>query len=185
MSLNKYLSENRDAILQKWILRSLKRDEKSKKFLSRLSFGEFTDPLGYTVKRELEVLFDAILGDLEGTHAALDGILRIQAVQGIKPSEAISFIFDLRDILLNEYKMLKKADDSVMKEWVVFEDKIHELNRQAFDVYMECREQLFNIKLDEYKRNNFAGFDESMSCSSKTVPTIPTVELSVFDDREE
>ena len=180
-----YLVENRETLLQKWIQRTLKRDQGSKKFLSRASFGEFTDPLGFTVKRELEILYDALSGNMEGTHAALDGVLRIQAVQSVDPSEAVSFINYLKEIVRAEMKISKKTEASVWLDLLEFEGRLDLLTLQAFDVYMACREQLFNIKLDEYKRNNFVGFDESLSCSSKTVPDAPRVEFTVYEDRDE
>jgi hypothetical protein len=170
MEANQYLEKARDSILDEWRTRTLDADPNGK-YLRKANLGPFTNPLGHTVTKEIEVIFDGILGQGDSSliEAALDGIIRIKAVQGTSASEALSFLRIGREIFRRECTKGQVLDSATMTE---IENTFEDILFRGFDIYMGCREQLWNIKMDELKRNNYPGFDESVSCSSKTVPVV-------------
>jgi hypothetical protein len=87
----------------------------------------------------------------------LDSIIRIRAIQNFSPSQATSFIFSLKDVVR---ETLKKEDPESkhFKELLLFESKIDELGMMAFDIYMKCREKIYELKANEMKNRTFKAF---------------------------
>jgi hypothetical protein len=60
----------------------------------------------------------------------------------------VGFIFLLKraigEILKNEI-----CKESVMDEWLKFQSKIDDLALQAFDIYMDCREKICEIRVNQ------------------------------------
>ncbi|MFB3826896.1 MAG: RsbRD N-terminal domain-containing protein [Bryobacteraceae bacterium] len=127
---------DRDAVLRGWLERTLGTyPEQTTRFLA----GEkdpFRNPVGQAYKEGLPVLLDEVLGgmDAERIDRALDNIVRIRAVEQRPPSEAVGFILILKSFLPEREK------------------RIDELALRAFNVYMQCREKLWEIRLTQARR---------------------------------
>jgi hypothetical protein len=65
--------------------------------------------------------------------------VRIRAVQNFTPSQAIGFVFDLKGLI----RAMAPADRQASKEMVVIESRIDALALLAFDLYMSCREKIY------------------------------------------
>jgi hypothetical protein len=78
----------------------------------------------------------------------LDRIIRIRAIEEFLPSQAIGFTLLLkkavREMLFNE-----STDRADFKELSEFESRIDKLALLAFDIYIACREKIFNIRINE------------------------------------
>ena len=48
--------------------------------------------------------------------------------------------------------------EQVFREWLSFESKIDELASVAFDIYMKCREKIFELRLSEAKAEGERAF---------------------------
>jgi hypothetical protein len=179
MKLKDFLLENRVKILDAWKATVFSVETQSNKWAKKMPVDPFTNPMVHTVYTELESLVDIILGSDADPTAALDGIIRIKAVQEESPTQALSFLFKLKEIIRKRARDMR-VDEAMSRELVELDVRIDDLGLRGFDIYMQCREQLFQIKLDEFKRNNFVGFDETMSCSSKTVEDQPKVDFELF-----
>jgi hypothetical protein len=153
MDLTSLLTQKKAAILDGWFdlivasypadaLRMLKKTE-----------NRFSNPLGSTISREIETLFDALLTgvDVERVTTPLDSLLRIKAVQDFAPSEAIGFVFSLKEAIRSNLTA-ELQEDGLANDLVVFESRIDDLALISFDVYMKCREAIFQLKTDELKR---------------------------------
>jgi hypothetical protein len=79
--------------------------------------------------------------ETERIAPALDALIRIRAVQDLTASQAVGFVFLLKPIL----RELAPVDDSL-------NDRIDRLALMAFDKYMQCREQLADIRVNEGQR---------------------------------
>jgi hypothetical protein len=90
----------------------------------------------------------------------LDPIVRIQAVQDFSPSEALSFIPFLKGIIKEELKG-ENQGTRVVEELMELETRIDRLTLLAFDLYMNCREKIYEIRLGEL-RNRSVGVMERM-----------------------
>jgi RsbT co-antagonist protein rsbRD N-terminal domain len=148
------LANRRNAVVKRWFERMLQSyPESMTGFLSHES-DPFRNPVGHTLKEGLSALFDGLIQapEVASLKPVLDGIVRVRAVQDFTASQAVSFPFLLKQILRAEF-----TDDSsrYSDELAALEARIDELALLAFDLYMECREQVFEIRANETKRRSF------------------------------
>lgn len=152
MGLTQLLEQKKAAILQKWldfILETYPAD--SARFLKQEK-DRFANPVGSAITQAVRDIFNGLLGDSspDKMAAPLDSIIRIRAVQDFPPSVAVSFMMSLkkavRDVLAQELHQEK-----VLDELVQFESKIDGLTLLAFDIYTRCREQIYEITMNEVK----------------------------------
>ena len=112
----------------------------------------FINPVGYTISQEIEALYDELLQEMNSDKlaACLDNIIRIRAVQDFPPSQTIAFIFLLKKAIREELAS-EIAENRVLEELSKFESKIDKLVLLALDIYMKCREKVFEIRVNEAK----------------------------------
>ena len=87
----------------------------------------------------------------------LDPIVRIRAIQDFTPSQAVSFIYALKAIVRNVIGK-KIADPKMHKALSKFEVRVDQLQFLAFDVYVTCREKIFELKAVEEKNKVYKAF---------------------------
>jgi len=148
--LRDFLSEKRTAILKRWqdlILETYPPD--AARFFKQEK-DSFANPVGSSITRALAGLFEELLGGGPGERIAplLDDIIRIRAVQDFSPSRAIAFIFQLKGVIRAEVTG-EGREPRFLEELLEFESAIDRLALQAFDVYLQCREQIFDIRVKE------------------------------------
>jgi hypothetical protein len=153
MPIKLFLKTQKKAILQDWLERTIATyPEESRPFLLN-KHDRFANPVGANIAEGLECIFDGLLHDLSPDEIIkpLDNIIRIRAVQEFSPSAAISFIYLLKDVakkaLVNEIK-----DKLFLDGFLEYQAQIDSLALLAFDTYMKCREDLFEIRVGELKR---------------------------------
>ncbi len=150
MDFKELLTQNRKAIVDGWIEVTLKTyPPETFKFFSKES-DRFRNPVGYNIADGLRNLFDELMGnmDSEKIMKELDKIIRIRSVQEFKASEAIAFVFLLKDVIREKMSQVLE-NDRFLKELLNFERQIDRLALDAFDNYNECRENLNEIKLKQ------------------------------------
>jgi hypothetical protein len=154
MMLEKLLAEKRPAVLKKWyeIILATYPDD-TRKFLKSQK-NRFANPVGQTISQGIEDIFQGLLHgiDTEETSAFLDNIIRIRAVQGFSPSQATAFIFDLKKVIRDEIGGEIRRQKTVLDEFLLLESRIDELGLLGFDIYMKCREKLYEIRANEMRR---------------------------------
>ena len=156
MRLRNLLTEKRSAILKKWcdgILESYPADTST--FLKN-NQNQFANPVGHTIRRGTEAMFDAILQgtDFDKVFPFLDEIIKIRAIQDFTPSQAVSFILSLKKIIREELAS-NAPGASTSGELPEFDDRIDSLALASFDMYMKYRERLCNLKANESRRLTF------------------------------
>jgi hypothetical protein len=120
----------------------------------------FANPVGGTLLSGLSGLLDHLVSGADATDF-LDGIIRIRAVQTIfSPSQAVSFILDLKKIIRDNLKKEIKSGETLM-QLAAFEDKIDALELAAFDVFVKCREKIYEIKANQEKSKVFRAFERA------------------------
>ena len=93
MRIENLLEQRKAAIVKKWFDRVIQTyPADTSKFLKNHK-DPFANPVGQTVLRGLEALFDTLLKepDTDTISSFLDPIIRIRAVQDFTPSKAVSF----------------------------------------------------------------------------------------------
>ncbi len=88
----------------------------------------------------------------ESIRVYLDDIIKIRAVQEFSPSQALSFIFLLKNAVRAEIGVIVDNPELTM-DLVKFESKIDRVALLAFEAYMNCREQVFTLRVNEVKRS--------------------------------
>jgi hypothetical protein len=161
-SLEKVLERKRSIVLKKWFdLTAQTYASDTAEFLKSKK-DRFSNPVGGTMQSSLEALLDHLIHgtDPETVHAHLDPIVRIRAVQKFTPSQATVFVLFLKKICREE--LTKDLRDSKFAaEFVEFESKVDELCMMAFDIYMQCREQIFRISANETRNRTFRAFERA------------------------
>lgn len=156
MRLNSLLADKKASILEKWfdvIIESYPPDTSN--FLKTQS-NRFANPIGSTISKGIDNIFDELLIGLnkEKTSEFLDNMVRIRAVQDFTPSQALSFIFPLKRIIREELAA-EIAGNHLSDEILALESEIDGLALSAFDIYMKCREKIYDIKANEVKSMTF------------------------------
>ena len=159
MVLGDILSRNEKAILKKWFDLILETYSANTAAMMRKDKNQFTNPVGSTLSRETDVLFKNLCegNQDEKCQASLDSILKIRSVQDFSPSKAVGFIFLLKraigETLKNEI-----CKESVMDEWMKFQSRIDDLALQAFDIYMDCRDKICEIRVNQARAEKEMAF---------------------------
>jgi hypothetical protein len=114
----------------------------------------FSNPVGATIRQSFVNIYKcAVEGQLvESIRDSMDNLIRIRAVQGYSPSEAVSFLFMLRKTVY-EYLVRKDMCAVSIVEMSELDAWIDSAIALGFDIYMECRESIFNLKVNEIKKS--------------------------------
>jgi hypothetical protein len=150
--LKDLLLRNKDSILDRWlnlIMESYPPDVS--KFLKHKS-DRFTNPVGYIIMQGTTVLVDEVISgsDSDRTINALDGIIRIRAVQDFTPSQATAFVFLLKRAIREELET-EITKGGLFHELSLLDTRIDSMALVAFDLHMQCREEIHRIRTGEIK----------------------------------
>ena len=155
-SLLAALAAKKGAIVDEWLAQTLRTyPEQTSRFLSQEK-DPFRNPVGHTLRAALPALFDALIAGSDAATLArlLDPILRIRAVQDFGAGQAVAFVFllkrTMREVLGDEAN-----GDAGGESLAAMEARIDEMALLAFDLFMKCREQIYEIKWSEAKRRLF------------------------------
>ena len=151
MNLKDLLKKQRSSIIEKWfdcIIESYPAD--TAEFLKRK--GGFANPVGQTASQGIQDIFDGLLLDADPSEIApfLDSIIRVRAVQDFSPSQAVNFIFLLKKIIRDEISS-DLRESTLRGELDEMESKIDILALLSFDIFMKCREKLYDLKANELR----------------------------------
>jgi hypothetical protein len=153
MSIKDIISEKKPAILKKWYEKVLQTYPDDPSGLMKGKKNFFHETVGRLIFESLEGIFLQLTGsgsDREKLGRHLDDIIRVRAIQEFDPSEALSFIFDLKSVLRSEL-MTEIRSNGLYEDLMDFESRIDDICAQAFDIYMKCREKLFDLKANEMR----------------------------------
>lgn len=159
MSLVEQLIGMKAGILREWFdLVAATYPPDTAGFLKRQT-DPFDNPVGNATRNGLNGVFDELVGDMnrEAIVSHLDPIIRIRAIQNFTPSQATRFVFQFKDILRKELKRQLKDphNDSEMQR---LEKRIDELGLIAFDIYVECKEKIFELRANMEKTKVYKAF---------------------------
>jgi hypothetical protein len=154
MKLRDLLVENRSAIVKKWhdlILRTY--PEESQGFFRKKD--QFTNPVGHAIYQGLPAIYEGLLEDGDGGEVCrvIDDIIRIRAVQDFSPSQAVSFLFALKSVIKEEIGG-RLFENGLSEEWAALDAKIDRLALLGFDIYTQCRQKIFDIRVDQVKKRS-------------------------------
>ncbi len=157
MNLKDFLTEHKSAIQKKWFDNVVETyPSETSNFLKKQK-AQFTNPVGYTLAEGLEHLFESLLKGMlpEDVKQYLDSVVRIRAIQEFAPSEAVAFIFRLKKVIRQELGPENLKQQGIAEELAIFDSAIDDLALYAFDLYMKCREKIYELKANEARNMTF------------------------------
>jgi hypothetical protein len=148
------LADRGEAICRVWLDRALAVYSEEYGRFARENPDPFTNPIGAVLKSGIEALWAALLDgvDTERYCGALEPIVRIKAVQEASPSTMLAFVPMLKSIIRDELPD-EMHDPSQREAMWEFEKRVDWATMVAFDLYTECRERIFQLRVNELKRN--------------------------------
>jgi len=156
MSLTELFARRRKEIHERWLERIIGQYPAQSAGFIRSEKDRFRNPIGATIRAGTAAVLDALEagGDRERLRAAVDGLIRLRAVQDTPPSGAVSFVFllkeEIRKALSGEIRAAGlEADRERM------DAKLDALALDAFDLYMACREKVFEVRVAELRNRTF------------------------------
>jgi hypothetical protein len=156
MNIQQLLSQKKQTVLKKWFYLVLEDyPEETAQFITREK-DPFANPVGSAIWEGIEGLLDELTKgpDTSRVSTFLDRMMRVRAIQDFTPSQATGFIFRLKDVIRQELTR-DIQDEKVAAELPEFESKVDTLALIAFDVYVKCRERIYEIKHNEIKNRYF------------------------------
>jgi hypothetical protein len=150
MKLSEALQEKKKQILAVWIDRTL--DSYSSSDFFKSSRDQIANPIGANIRAGLTGVFELLLqgADPADYAAALDQVIRIRAIQDFTPSQAVVPFLELKWVVRQVL-----ADDSktshLVQELATFDCEVERVALAAFDIYVRCREQLYQVRIQELK----------------------------------
>ena len=165
MSLKDILRERKPAIVTKWFETVVATYHEETRGPLRKAKAQFANPVGFNLAEGLDGLFDAVLQEMlpDTVSTSLDVIVRIRAVQDFAPSEAVGFIFQLKRILRDELGPEAAAATGAAAELAKIDGVIDDLALFAFDLYMRCREKIYDLKAQEARDMTFRLLQKAQS----------------------
>ena len=156
MNLHQFLQDQKAALLKRWfnLIVETYPDETSR-FL-KYQKDRFANPVGHTLTQGLDQLYAEVVSGVDPERAAppLNDIVRIRAIQNFSPSQAVAFVFILKKVIREALKdEIRKPE--ILEDLLSVETRIDQLALQAFDLYMGCREKLYDLKTNELRRQTY------------------------------
>jgi RsbT co-antagonist protein rsbRD N-terminal domain len=151
--LGAVLAEHRDAILGRWqeMVFGSYPPEAARFF--RAEKDAFRNPVGSSLLRCTRTIYDGVaLGrETDPVPEALESLVRLRAVQEFSASSAVGFVFWLKRAVREHLRELG-VESELWAELVVLDERIDALAAAAFDLYGQCRERIYAIRVDEHRR---------------------------------
>lgn len=145
------LNKKEPQILSRWQAAALSPYENALHLSGQKPKGRFADPISYLMMNNTREIWKWLIKAENDPDIVkpLEEICRMKAVQEPRPSKALSFIFDLKQIIREELEHEHGDWESGLRD---IDRRIDETALLAFDIYSECRARIYEIKVNETKR---------------------------------
>jgi len=172
MTLRLLLEDRRQDVLADWHKRSQAVHSEGMRALMGRGGDQFSNPVKGVLDEATASLYAALLegADREELVLVLDTPVRLLALQGLTPSQAVGFVFELKHAVRHVLgKEIGKR--GLEREVLALEQRIDEAALVAFDGYMGCREQLLRLRTNDERRTTLsylkrAGLEVSTDAAS-------------------
>ncbi len=157
VNLQEVLQKKRSGILKDWCELIVQTYPKQTAGFLKAQKDQFQNPVGTAITEQTGNIFDHLVsGEEPGREVDqfLDRIIRVRALQDFTPSQALAFIFQLKGVVRS--RLAKEVSRSGLEgDLVEFEKRVDRLALMAFEIYMACREKIYDLQAKEM-RNLFA-----------------------------
>lgn len=152
--LKKRLVSRRAALVEGWLDRAVRVYPPETAALFRRERDPFGNPVGHALSAGIRGLVDGLLSDADAGElgSRLEPILQIRSVQSLAPSQALGFVFMLKDVIREELGDEIRMS-RLVREWFELEGQIDELALVAFDLFTRWRERAHDVRVRDLKRH--------------------------------
>jgi parvulin-like peptidyl-prolyl isomerase len=152
MKLENILLQKKSSILKRWfdlIVESYPAE--SQDFLKKKR-DRFDNPVAYEFRQGIKGIYEELLHwvDFNRVSPFLEKIIKIRAIQDLSPSKAIAFIFLLKKVIREKLER-DIQENGLSEDLLEFESRIDGLALLSFDVFMNRREKLYELRVKEVK----------------------------------
>ena len=153
-SLRDVLTEKKTAIVRRWLDETLTSYSKDAAGFFKTERNPFANPVGDALRKGTQGIFDNLLEGMDPDIVCghLSEIIKIRTIQDFSPSRVVLFVFLLKRSIRTELGN-GSIDPKLNLELVEFEKKIDQIALFAFDIYSKCRDQVFELRVNEVKRS--------------------------------
>ncbi len=154
MFFKQELNKNKTLFIKRWFQATIDTyPDQTAKVLGKES-DRFDNPIGSVTRESIENIFHLILEDYtqQELEKKLDPIIRMRAVHSFSASEAVSFVFALKNISEDI------LDASLVRK---FDKLVDNIALAAFNKFMKCKEEIFLLKATESKRRIHRAFERA------------------------
>lgn len=154
--LNQLMQEKHTELLTKWFeLAIAAYPAEAHKYFNRVK-NDFTNPVGSNIYNNMENLLKELYGDRDADklYQHLEMILKIRAVQDMKPSKALAFIPGFKSLVQTAVQEELRAGKVKQAELEDLFTDLDTLMLIAFDLYSESKELIYNLRIAQIKETN-------------------------------
>jgi hypothetical protein len=150
--LKELLIKKKSSIIDSWIQLIFESYPAGTSEFLKSQNDRFSNPVGHIITESAVKLFDVIIdgSNIGKIKLILIDVIKLRAVQDFLPSKAADIIFSLKRVL---YKKLEKEinEEKLFSEFIKLDSQLDSIALAAFDLYMESREKVFQIRVNEIK----------------------------------
>ncbi|WPD22815.1 MAG: RsbRD N-terminal domain-containing protein [Candidatus Electrothrix scaldis] len=166
MNLLEALKSKEKKIIDTWVERTLDSYQSADFF--KQTKDQFDNPVGANIRAGLTKVFHLMVSEDEPQDFAepLDQVVRIRAVQDFTAAQAVAPLLELKWVV----RQVLSADNtcrSLVTELAPFDRDVDRIALMAFDIYMNCRDRLYQARIRELKSGSYILTDSS--CASAAV----------------
>ncbi len=154
--LNQLMTEQHDMLLNQWFEQAIAAyPQEAHKYFVRVK-NEFSNPVGSNIYRSLGQFLEELHGDRDADklYQHLEMILKIRAVQDMKPSKALAFLPGFKNLIMTVFAEEIKAGKVTQAELDDLFTDLDTLSLIAFDLYSESRDLIYNLRIAQIKETN-------------------------------
>ncbi len=173
VTLEEALHNKRYKIVDKWVEYTLATYKASDFFIKEKD--AFANPVGGTIRESLKKIF-ALLStgeDPERIKEPLSRIMHLRSVQEFSPSQAVAPLNAVKHIT-RDILAADKDTKELAGQLYDFEFGVDLAVLAAFDLYVECREKIYKIRIDEIRSGKQVLTDSA--CPSKALNNITDIQ---------
>ncbi len=153
MKLLSLLAERKTSLTDRWLQRLFESYAPETAVFLKKEKNRFDNPVGHQLSQGLARLLDSLIQEMdhEQVSAALDEVICIRALQNFSPSQALAFIFLLKNVIREELAP-ELQGGQFSAELQELDSRIDGMILLSFDVYTKRREKLHEIRITEVKQ---------------------------------
>jgi len=153
MMLDEAFRNYRQKIVKKWVDYTLSTYEASSFF--KKEKDQFSNPVGGNTRESLDRLFVLLTGEADSKEFVkpLGLVMNIRSIQEFTASQAVAPLHAVKHITRTVFEKDKETR-GLIAELYEFEFRVDLMVLAAFDLYMQNRERLYQVRIAEIRSGN-------------------------------